>query len=297
MTRESPEDFLTILKSYIPDPKKPIGLVRKEFSEFYAEFLPEERPTLEPVAIRDDLRGFWCSVAESVPDRTILFFHGGGFTVGSTADHLGLCARLAKAAGARVFSVDYRLAPEHPFPAPIEDALASYRYLTAHGCPAHRIVPTGLSAGGTLVLDLLLSLRDQKVLLPPAAVCMSPAVDMMFGSESVLRNRDVDWVTAERLNGIRTQYLAGHDPNDPFASPIHANLSGLPRLCIQAGTHELLFDDISVLSKKAKWAGVPVRFEIWEGMFHCWQIFSGHVPEADEAVVHAGAFIQEVLAR
>jgi acetyl esterase/lipase len=297
MIRETPQEFLDILNSYVPDPQKPVAVARQEFSEFFAEFQTDEHPAVEPVAIRDDLQGVWCSVPESVQDRTLLFFHGGGFSAGSTADHLGLCAALARAAQSRVFSVDYRLAPEHTFPAQVEDALAAYRYLASHGYPPHRIIPVGISAGGTLVLDLLLSLRDQHLLMPPAAVCMSPIVDLAFGGESVTTNRDSDWLTAARLAAVSAQYLGGREPGDPLASPVHANLSGLPRLYIQTGTGELMYDDISAFAKKAKWAGVQVRFEIWEGMFHFWQIFGKQVPEARGAVAHAGAFIQETFGR
>ena len=297
MIRETPQEFLDILKSYVPDPQRPVGTARQEFSEFFAEFQPDERPAVEQVAIRDDLRGVWCSVPESVQDRTLLFFHGGGFSVGSTADHLGFCAALARAAQSRVFSVDYRLAPEHTFPAQVDDAVAAYRYLASHGYPPHRIIPVGISAGGTLVLDLLLSLRDQHLLMPPAGVCMSPIVDLAFGGESVTTNRDSDWLTAGRLAAIRTLYLGGREPEDPLASPVHANLSGLPCLYIQTGTGELMYDDISAFAKKAKWAGVQVRFEIWEGMFHFWQIFGKQVPEARAAVAHVGAFVQETFGR
>jgi len=297
MIRETPEDFVAIIRAYSPDLKKPVAAVRKDFSTFYDNFHHGERPLVEPVDIREDLKGYWCSVPESLPDRNILFFHGGGFAVGSTEDYLGIIARIATAARARVFSVDYRLAPEHVYPAAAEDALAAYRYLVLHDHPPHQIIPVGISAGGTLVLGLLLSLREHKLLFPPAAVSMSPAVDMLFGGASVVANKDKDWITPARLDAIRIVYLAGHDPNDPTASPIHANLSHLPRLYIQAGTHELLFDDISAFVKKAKWAGVVVRFEIWEGMFHCWQMFGEQVSEGQEAVEHIGAYVQEVFTR
>ena len=148
-----------------------------------------------------------------------------------------------------------------------------------------------------LVLDLLLSLRDQHLLMPPAAICMSPIVDLAFGGESVISNRASDWLSATRLIAIRTRYLTGREPDDPFASPVHANLSGLPRLYIQAGSGELMYDDISAFAKKAKWAGVQVRFEIWEGMFHFWQIFGRQVPEARDAVARAGTFVRETFGR
>jgi acetyl esterase/lipase len=297
MIRETPQEFLDTLKSYVPDPRKPVGVARQEFSEFFTEFQSEERPATELVAIRDDLRGVWCSVPGAVQDRTLLFFHGGFFSVGSTADHLGFCTELAKSAQARVFSVDYRLAPEHPFPAQLEDALAAYRYLTSHSVPPHKIIPIGISAGGTLVLDLLLSLRDDRLPMPPAAICMSPMVDLAFGGDSVIENQNKDWLTPARLATIRTHYLAGTDPVDMRASPIQASLSRLPRLYIQAGSGELIFDDISAFAKKATWAGVPIRYEIWEGMFHAWQIFGKQIPEARDAVSRAGTFARETFGR
>jgi monoterpene epsilon-lactone hydrolase len=300
MDQDPYEDLIAVIRSNAPDLAKPLSAVRREYSAFYEEMQQDagEPQFLERVVIGDGgVQGFWISVPESVPDRTVLFFHGGGFTIGSTQDHLGLCTRIARAARARVFSVDYRLAPEHAFPAAVEDAVAAYRWLITHGYPPHRIVPVGISAGGTLVLDLLLSARDKAMPLPGAAVCMSPAVDMMFEGASLQKNMDNDSITAARLHSIRTTYLAGHDPADPLASPVHANLAGLPRLYIQAGTRELLFDGIAAFVKKARWAGVPVRFEIWQQMFHCWQVYADHVPEGGEAIAHIGAFVQDVMSR
>lgn len=297
MIRETPRDFLDILKSYVPETGRPVGTLREEFSEFFTEFQSEERPSVEPVLIREGLRGVWCTVPESQPDRTLLFFHGGEFSMGSTADHLGFCAELARAGQARLFSVDYRLAPEHAFPAQAEDALAAYRYLLSHGNLPHRIIPVGISAGATLVLDLLLMLRDQHLPMPPAAVCMSPIVDMKFGGESVVANQNTDWMTPARLAALREAYLGGHAPDEPLASPVNAQLSGLPPLYLQTGTGELLYDDISAFAKKIKWAGVPVRFEIWEGMFHYWQIFGRQIPEARGAVSHIGAFVRDIFDR
>jgi acetyl esterase/lipase len=293
------EDLLAIIRSHAPEPGRPLPVVRREVAAFYEDVQDDggELPFLERVVISEGVQGFWISVPESAPECTVLFFHGGGFTVGSTKDHLGLIMRIARAAKARVFSIDYRLAPEHVFPSAVEDAVAAYRWLVARGFMPHRIVPVGISAGGTLVLDLLLSARDRLLPLPPAGVCMSPVTDMKFAGESVKKNQASDWLSEARLSAIRTTYLAEHDPGDPFASPVHADLRGLPRLCIQAGTHELLFSDISAFVKKARWAGVPVQFEIWQGMFHCWQVFSRQVPEGQEAVERAGAYVREVLSR
>lgn len=301
MIREPPEDLLTTLRSHGADPKKSPDAVRRDLSAFYAGMQEQtvmgSDHHIEGASIANGLRGVWISLPESLTERVILFFHGGCFTTGSTDSHLGLCIRLARASRARVFSVDYRLAPEHTFPAAVEDAVSAYRFLLARGYGPHHIVPAGLSAGGTLVLSLLLSARDFHMPLPLAAVCMSPVTDLLFPGESMEKNRDRDWLTPDQLHAIRTVYLAGRDVRDPLASPVNARLAGLPRLYVQAGTHELLVSDIGAFVDKARWAGVPVQAEIWEGMFHCWQLFAEQVPEGQEAISQAGAFIESVLSR
>jgi monoterpene epsilon-lactone hydrolase len=299
MISDSTVDLLTLIKSHSHDQKKPISLVRQDHSAFYENMQDDrgEYMITERVEFSKGVYGYWINVPEAVTGHTILFFHGGGFTLGSTKDHLGLCIRIARAARAQVFSVDYRLAPENVFPVAVEDAIDAYRYLVSHGTLPHRIIPVGISTGGTLVIDLLISARDRGLPLPPAGVCMSPVVDMLFTGESVKKNLDNDWITPERLNAIRTVYLAGHDPRDPLASPVFARLNGLPRLYIQAGTHELLLSDIALFVDKARWAGVPVHFELWEGMFHCWQVFAQEVPEGQRAIGNIGAYAQDALLR
>ena len=299
MISDSTVDLLTLIKSHNPDQKKPISLVRQDHSAFY-ETMQDDRGEYmitERVEISKGIYGYWINVPEAVTGHTILFFHGGGFTLGSTKDHLGLCIRIAQAARAQVFSVDYRLAPENVFPAAVEDAIDAYRYLVSHGTMPHRIIPVGISSGGTLVLELLISARDRGLPLPPAGICMSPVVNMLFEGESMKKNLENDWLTPERLDAIRTVYLAGHDPRDSLASPVFAPLNGLPRLYIQAGTHELLLSEIAMFVEKARWSGVPVQFELWEGMFHCWQVFARQIPEGQRAISHIGAYVQDVLIR
>jgi len=299
MISDSSIDLLTLIKSHDPDQKKPVSLARKDFSAFYEDMQNErgEYMITERVELSPGVYGYWITVPEADSGCTILFFHGGGFTFGSTKDHLGLSVRIAKAARAQVFSVDYRLAPEYVFPAAVEDAVAAYRYLTGQGHLPHRIIPIGISSGGNLVIDLLISARDQGLALPRTGVCISPLVDMLFEGESVRKNLDNDWITLERLNAIKTAYLAGHDPKDPLASPVYARLNGLPRLYIQAGTHELLLSDIASFVDKARWAGVPVQFELWEGMFHCWQVFAQQLPEGQQAIIHIGEYSRDMLLR
>lgn len=298
MIRERPRDFLQVLKSSVPDAH---GLsrtgAREDYAAFHLEYQSEDRPKTQAVAIRENLKGVWCSVPESLPDRVVLFFHGGGFCVGSTEDHLGLCAQLARVTRSLVFSVDYRLSPENIFPAPVEDAVSAYCYLTGHNYLPHRIVPVGISNGATLVLDLLIRLRERRLPLPPAVVCMSPFVDMTFGGESISTHAETDWLTLEHLHEIRTVYYVGKDLRDPLVSPINANMAGFCPIYLQAGTNEILFDDIAAFAKKAKWAGVPVHFEIWEDMFHEWQLFSAEVPEAYLALSRIGTFVQDIFSR
>ncbi len=299
MISDSPVGLLSIIKSHTPDSKKPISLIRQDCSAFYEKMQDDRGQYMitERVDLSNGVYGYWITVPESEDGCTILFFHGGDFRFGSTKDHLGLCIRIARAARAQVFSVDYRLAPEYVFPAAIEDTVAAYRYLLSHGNQPHRIIPVGISSGGTLVIDLLISARDQGLPLPRTGVCMSPLVDLLFEGKSVKTNLENDWITPERLNAIRTAYLAGHDPRDPLASPVYAQLYGLPRLYIQAGTHELLLSDIASFVDKARWAGVPVQFELWEGMFHSWQVFAQQVSEGQQAISNIGAYALDILDR
>lgn len=297
MIREQPEDFLTILKSYVPDRKQPVPAIRRDFSEFYETFQSGDRPAVKVAEIHSGLTGYWCSVPESRPDYILLFFHGGNFMVGSTKDHLGFIAQLARATKTRVFSAEYRLFPEHPWPAAPQDALLAYQYLTHQGISSHRIIPVGISAGGTLVLNLLHALREQHLVMPAAAVSLSPFTDFRFPGKSVISNRDRDWLDEQTLKEIAARYVAGNNPADPALSPATAQLSGYPPLYLQAGTHEILFDDISAFVKKVKWAGGVVRYEVWEGMFHSWQVFDEQVPEAQAAVSRIGAFAQEMFSR
>ena len=204
-------DLLTRLKSNAPDFRKPVSLVRQDSSAFISEMQDEESelPATESVEIARGLRGYWISSPEAVTDQTVLFFHGGGVNLGSTQDHLGLCARLAKAAQARVFSVDYRLAPEHVFPAPAEDAITAYKYLLSHGLPSHRIIPAGISAGEHWCLIFFYPHVTSAYPFRRAGVCMSPVVNMLFDGESVTKNIDNDWLTPAQLNAIRTLYWPG----------------------------------------------------------------------------------------
>lgn len=285
--------FVDMLRSHTPAKGIPIEVLRQDFSSFYLEHQDDRHPLTCPVKVRDDLSATWVTEPQK-SKKAILFFHGGGFTIGSTMDHIGLCDRLVEASGMPVLGVDYRLAPEFCFPAQVEDALDAYMFLLDNDYKSSSVLPVGISAGATLVLSLLISARDHDLPLPSCAVCMSPAVSLFFEGRSVTENLSTDWITRERLDAIRNMYMRGGDPRNPLASPIYADLEGFPPLMIQAGTGELLRDDIIAFVEKARNSGVNVEFELWEGMFHCWQVFAVDIKEGDEAIRQIGRYIRKM---
>lgn len=249
----------------------------------------------EPVSA-DGVACEWIAAPNSHDDRTLLYLHGGGYVIGSISTHRGHVARLSQASGARALSVDYRLAPEHPFPAGLEDAQKAYRWLLEQGCdPAHTAI-AGDSAGGGLSVATLVSLRDAGVPLPVAGVLLSPWVDLEGIGDSVKTRADADpMVEISGLLKMARLYLHGANPRTPLASPLYADLQGLPPLLIQVGTAEILLDDSTRLAKLAESAGVEVELEAWEDMIHVWQALAPLVPEATEAIQRIGDWLGKRL--
>lgn len=237
----------------------------------------------------------WLRPPSAPGDRIVFFLHGGGFAVGSPKTHRELAGELARAADATALSLDYRLAPEHPFPAGLDDCLMAYRWLVDQGYRS--IVMAGDSAGGGLVLSTMLALRDAGLPLPRAAALFSPWVDLGMTGHSFHSKVEVDpRVTQAVLTVFAQAYLAGTAANTPFASPINADLTGLPPLFIQVGTDELLLDDSTRLAKHARRYDVDVQLEIWPGLVHDWQAYAPLLPEGREAIARAGGFLLHCLA-
>ncbi|MCH8345634.1 MAG: alpha/beta hydrolase, partial [Chloroflexi bacterium] len=213
---------------------------------------------------------------------------------GSINTHREMISRLSRASGARALAIDYRLAPEHPFPAAIEDATTAYRWLLSSGVDPARLVIAGDSAGGGLTVATLISLRDAGDPLPAAAVCLSPWVDMEAASDSMTTKAEADPMITQKdvLEGAQA-YLNGADPRTPLASPIHADLSGLPPLLIHVGTAEVLLDDSTRLAERARSAGVDVTLEPWDDMIHVFQFFASMLPEGQQAIDRIGEFVRE----
>ncbi|AET88119.1 Alpha/beta hydrolase fold-3 domain protein [Burkholderia sp. YI23] len=239
--------------------------------------------------IRDN--GEWLSPATRA-SATILYLHGGGYYFCSPRSHRAITFGLATRAHASVVSLDYRLAPEHRFPAALDDSVAAYRRLLADGVPAQSIVIAGDSAGGGLALATLLALRDAADPLPAAAVLFSPWTDLTCAGESMRFNEGRDpMYHASVFPRVAAQYLGGADARDPYASPLFGDFTGLPPLMIHVGDTELLLDDSTRVATKARAAGVRVDMQTWRDVPHIFQIWAPFMPEARESLTRAAAFI------
>jgi acetyl esterase/lipase len=240
------------------------------------------------------VRAEWVAATGVLPGRVLLYFHGGAFQIGSAAALRHLVALLSGAARARALSVDYRLAPEHPFPAAIEDALAAYRWLLASGVDSALIAVAGDSAGGGLALGALAALRDAGDPMPAGAILLSPWTDLALTGESLRTRAAVDvLIKPDRIAEDAALYLAGADPRHPYASPLYADLRGLPPLLVHVGDAEVILDDSTRLAAKAREAGVEVSLEIWDEMPHVFPAFAGLLPEADQAIERAGDWLDQ----
>lgn len=251
-------------------------------------------------AVRTPLPGEWIERAGSAaPDaRTLLYLHGGGYYFCSPETHRVITIGLAAGSEARVYVPDYRLAPEHRFPAAVEDAVAAYRGILAQGAAPERVVVAGDSAGGGLALALLLALRDAGDALPAGAVLFSPWTDLAATGASLTRNDRSDAMfRGHRIAGAARIYLGDTPPTHPLASPLYADLAGLPPLFIQASDSEVLLDDAARVAEKAAKAGVAVEFRTWHKLPHVWQFFAPFLPEGRAALAEAAAFIRRMTPR
>lgn len=235
----------------------------------------------------------WTLAPNADPEHTLAYFHGGAYTAGSVGSHRALATELSRVAGVRVLNVDYRLAPEHPHPAAVDDAVAVARFLREQGVAPARTAFGGDSAGGGLTVAALVALRDAGAPLPAAAVCLSPWTDLSFGFASIHERAAIDpMVRLDALSASRDRYVAGGDEKAPTVSPVFADLAGLPPLLIQVGTAEILLDDSTELAARAKRAGVDVTLEVWDDMIHVFQAFFGMLPEGRQAIDRIAAFLR-----
>jgi monoterpene epsilon-lactone hydrolase len=241
----------------------------------------------------DSVPSEWVIPSASPDDRVLLYIHGGAWVMGSTKTHRALVSHLAYESGVRALSINYRLAPEHPFPEGLEDCIKAYEWLVKDGISPHKIVVAGDSAGGNLTLALLVALRDEGKPLPAGAVALSPATDLAFTGKSVITHKQLDpFFSDVGPNTLVHDYIKDHDPQHPLISPLYADLSGLPPILLHVGEHEILLDDAVRFGDKATAAGVDAQTVVWAEMFHVFQLFTPLLPEARQAIVQIAAFIK-----
>ena len=256
-------------------------------------------PPKDTLARRVDLAGVKAvavATPESLSGRHVLYLHGGGHVAGSPATYRDFIWRVAAATRARAYILDHRLAPEHPFPAALDDAVTAYRALLADGADPRRMAVMGESSGGGLVLAMLLKLRDQGSRLPAAAVLLSPWTDLALTGDSLRRNAEADpMLRSEEAARFASHYLAGVDPRAPYASPLYGDPTGLPPTLIQVGSDEILLDDSVRMAERMRAAGCEIELEIWPRMPHAWQVWARVLPEARAAIERIGAFVHGAM--
>jgi len=251
----------------------------------------------QPVVTRL-FQGEWVTTAATDDRRVVLFLHGGGYVSGSPTTHLMVTARLAHEAGARLFALDYRLAPEYPYPAAVKDAWAAYWWLlTEQAIAPEQIVIAGDSAGGGLTIALLLALRDAHLPLPAGAMGLSPWLDLTLSGATMTVNQTTDYLNRDVLRASARMYGNGRDLREPLLSPLYADLAGLPPLLIQAGSAEMLLDDSRRFAQRARAAGVDVQLEVFEHMVHVWHFTWFVQPKARQALRQLGRFVRRRVGR
>jgi acetyl esterase/lipase len=272
-----------------------LATLRRRVERTAPPVLPWARVRVTPV--RDGgVEGEWLTPRHAAGDRVLLYLHGGAWVMGSVRTHRALAADLARHAGVRAFTLEYRLAPEHPYPAALDDCMAGYGWLLASGIEPGRIVVAGDSAGGNLALALLLRVRDAGMPLPAGAVLLSPVTDLGLGGESHVTRRALDPLLGRAdLGAFIARYVGAHDVREPCVSPLGADLHRLPPMLIHVGDHEVLLDDAVRLGERARDAGVDARTVVWPGMMHGFNAQAPFLPEARRANREIGAFIRSLV--
>jgi acetyl esterase/lipase len=272
-----------------------IGERCKGFDTFASAYPTAADIVVTPVTA-NGVAAEWNAAPDADHSRAVLFLHGGGYVVGSLDSHRHLASEVGRAAGARSLALHYRLAPEHPFPAAVEDALAGYRYLLGAGIAPSHIAIAGDSAGGGLVVAALLAIRDARLAQPAAGWCISPWVDMeAIGASMTAKAEEDPTVQKEPLLEMAALYLHGADPRSPLAAPLYGDLCGLAPLFIQVGAVETLLDDAIRLAGVAGAAHVPVTLEVWPEMVHVWHLFHPDLAAGRRAIEAGGRFLHGAM--
>ena len=293
MTSEAYQRLLERLWAAKDDRIHPVDVMRSGMEKVAFEVADDIDVEATTIA---SLPAEWVRAPGVDTTRAVLYLHGGGYVMGSLHTHRKLAGDVSRATGVAVALLDYPLAPEHPFPAAVDGAVAVFEALSAD-LGADHLAIAGDSAGGGLTMATMLALRDRDLPLPAAAVCISPWVDLVNTDHTTSPQVDIDpIINVPGLVRMRDLYAARTDPGHPLISPVAADLAGLPPLLIQVGEAEVLLDEAVRLADRASAAGVPTTLDRWPHMPHVWQVFAGRVPEATEAVDQLGAFLRRHLA-
>ena len=292
MSQQQLQQIIQMLKAQPIAGHPTVQDMRANFEQMTNVFPVAADVKCEPVNA-GGVKSEWVTAPGADANRAVLYLHGGGYVIGSINTHRDLASRISRAAKARVLLIDYRLAPEHPFPAAVEDSVAAYRWMLAQGLKPSRIAVAGDSAGGGLTVATLVAIRDAKLAVPAAGVCLSPWIDLEGVGDSMKSKAAVDpMVQKEALLEMAKHYLKGQDARSPLAAPLYADLAGLPPLLVQVGTAETLLDDSTRLAERARKAGVKVTLEPWENMIHVFQVFAPMLDEGQQAIDKIGEFVR-----
>jgi monoterpene epsilon-lactone hydrolase len=289
-------DAIRVMLAHSPKNQTTAEL-RKAYEGLGAIYPPASDVTLQAEQIKE-MKAEWSSTPSSDPECVTLYLHGGGYVIGSLASHRHLVAELGRASGTRTLAIDYRLAPEAPFPAAVDDALTAYKFLLANGIDPASIAIAGDSAGGGLTIATLVAARDAGLPQPACGVCISPWVDLqMLGTSMTSKANEDPLLQRELLEYWSSSYLNGAAPRTPLAAPMYADLKGIAPLLIQVGSAEILLDDAVRLAERASAQNVSVRFESWPEMIHVWHFFHPVLAEGKRGIEVAGEFIRRNVMR
>ena len=289
MVSEQLKNVIERIRSQPQNPNAPLAQ-RRAGMERISEHVARD-VVCEPVNA-GNVPAEWIAAPGAAADRVILYLHGGGYVLGSINTHRAMIARIARASNARALAIDYRLAPEHPFPAAVDDATGAYKWLLAQGYKPAKIVIAGDSAGGGLALAALVALRDSGQPMPAGCVPISPWTDLEGSGDSIRTKAAKDpMVQQDNLAMSAKQYIGSADPKNPLISPLYADYRGLPPMLIHVGEAEILLDDATRVAERAKRAGVKVELEVWDDMIHVWHVFAKLLPEGQQAIDKIGKFV------
>jgi monoterpene epsilon-lactone hydrolase len=292
MTVVELDSLITLFRSRPQSAEGDVAAARERFEKL-AQFIGGAPDSSVQKVDAGGVPAAWVT-AEGIDEaRTILYLHGGGYVIGSINTYLRLAYDLSAAASARVLLIDYRLAPEHPFPAAVDDAATAWRWLIATGCDPRRTAIVGDSAGGGLAIATAVNLRDKGLGLPACVVAISPWVDLEGSGASMLTRAERDpLVQKESLLWLAGLYLNGADPKTPLAAPLYADLKGLPPTLILVGSAETLLDDALRIAEKLHADEVEVKLAVWPNMLHVWPVFAPKLSEGRDGCLDAGHFIR-----